>query len=235
MGFYSFSLLLFLLGETCGLYVREASPRDQAAQCSETTETLFWQRITTPDPAITNDVALEIPTTVTRTCRDRSLLKRQPPPSNSRGRNVFNAVCHREITGQRLTETHTLDLEIDLDGRSTVVLTPDGGRVEISAEQESNYYNLPPDNRQREELQITIINRSTCPVWIEWISRLRIYPEHSFMEGPRLEPRGLEPTPRHEWETEPNECYLASLMPIQDVLTVAIRLLIVTIGRRCNR
>lgn len=232
MWFYSFFLWLLLVGETYSLYIREASLKHQATTqpCSETTETLFWH--SAPDPAITNDVALEIPTTVTRACRDHSLVKRQARPP-FKGKNIFSAICQRERTGQRMGRTQIVDVHLHInDGRMVRVPTPLGGDIFLRADQDLEHYNYP-DTRQRQELEISIINSSPCPVSIEWLTRLRIYPEHDVgREGELLEPRSLDATPRENWLHEPNECTIFGLMPIQNSIYVAVRLLIQAFGPR---
>lgn len=232
MGFYSFSLLLllFLDGTTHGLYIREASPKDQTTQCSASTETetLFWH--TDADPTIKNDVALDIPVTITRTCRKRSLVKRQRQP---KGKNVFNAICQRELTGRRLTR-RTVDLEIRInDSHETRVPTPDGGEIIVFADQTWQYYNVPEDLDQREELNVMVVNDSRCRVLVEWLTRLRVWPDHGFAmgqeftAGEQLEPRALEPTQPSEWSrAHPNQCDIVGLMPIHHAVSIAVRLII---------
>lgn len=234
MGFSSFSLLLLLfLGQTYGLYAREAFPKDQATQqCSEATETetLFWR--TVPDPAIKNDEAPDIPITVTRSCKDssllhkRSLAKRQRQP---KGKNVFNAICQRELTGRRPRQIRTTDLELLInDPRVTHVPTPDGGEVVLWVDQERFFVDFPESLDMRHEMDINIVNRSGCRVLIEWLTRLHIWPGHSTMgASTSLQNRELEPTQRQNWETmEANECVISGLMPVFDAVNIGVRLII---------
>lgn len=245
--YYSFSLLLLLLlGEAHGLYVREALPRVQAtpsslhqAQCVETTENLAWRM--EPDPANPNDdVVLEIPITVTRSCRNpeehRALRKRQRQPN---GRNVFNSVCQREITGRRMTTTRTVDVYVRINPAEVVsVPTPDGGRVSVWAYQNETFYDpsLPPSEwERREELEVTVINRSGCPVWVEWLTRLYVNPRMRAGPAELVQPRALEPTSRDDWDHDPSACDLTNLMPLQGAIVVGVRLLITAFGNACHR
>lgn len=228
MGFYSFSLLLLFLGRTYGVYLREAAPRDQATQCSglPETENLSWH--TDPDPAIMNDVAHEIPITVTRTCRDRPLLKKRQ--GKRKGKNIFNTICQREITGKNFKRQRTVDVRVGIgDGIATTVPTPDGGQIQLWAEQELTPYN-DYDDREREELQITILNRSACNIWIEWLTSLQLWPEFVYQTPERLEPRALGATPKYYWIRAPHTCDIESLMPIHVATSVGIRLLIEAFG-----
>lgn len=228
MGVYTLSLLLLLLGgEVSGLYAREASPKNHATQCSETTETLFWQ--TARGPSMTSDVDDPgIPVTVTRACRDRSLLKRQWPPKKV---NIFNAICQRERTGRRMTRTHTVDVTVPINNeRYTRVPTPNGGHILIWADQEDQFFNGEADSQLREELEVIVMNRSPCDVSIEWPHRLREFPPHGFGEGPLLEPRSLEAVPRYAWRRAPNICDIRGLMPVHDTVAIAVRLLITAFG-----
>lgn len=228
MAFYSFFLLLLLLGETYSLHVREESPK-HPAQCTETTETIFWQA--------TSDAGVAIPATVTRTCRDRSplarhhrsLVKRVPPGQKSK--NIFDAICQRERTGSRLTRTHTVDIEVPINDHegSTQVTTPHGGVISLWADQHTHYIDWPNDLRLREQLDMTIINNSPCEISIEWMTRLRLYPEHGVGEGQPLAPRSLDAVPRDNASTSlnlPRSCYCLGLQPVHDVLAIAVRLLI---------
>lgn len=222
MVFYAFFLLLLLSGDTYSLYVRQTSPRDQA-QCSETTETIFWHAV--------NDAALDIPATVTRTCRDYSLLKRQAPPRKRRkmgkSNNIFDAICHRETTGQRLLTTHVVDVQVPINDAAgwTRVVTPRNGTILLWADQATtNEFPAPP----REELDVTVVNSSPWPVSIEWLTRLHYYPEHGMLgQGPRLEPRTLEPTPLESNGYQMVQyCYCSGLTPVHEAVSIAVRLLV---------
>lgn len=230
MDFYSTFLLLLLLRETSSLYIREASPKDQA-QCTETTETHIWQAA---DPMIKNDVALEV--SVTRSCRPHTLLKRQGKPPrdgmpNNKGKNIFNAICQRERTGRPMTRTHVMDLNLPINGNGfTRVPTPDGGSIFIWVDQMQQYFNRPFDWQEREEMGIMITNESECEVSIEWLTRLYLYPNHPGQTSETLAPRTLEPTARDNWETDPTICELGQIMPVHDAVVVALRLLIKAFG-----
>lgn len=226
--FYSFFLLLLLLCETQSLYIREPSPKDQATQCFNTTETLFWR--TTPDPAIENDVEVKTPTTVTRRCRDLSLRKRQVDP-NRKGKNIFNAICQRERTGRRGIRQNVVDVIVPVnDQQVTEVETPMGGTIDLRATQGYRPQNPYQSLRFRPELVMTITNRSPCPVSVEWITRLRVIPEFPFQTPQILEGRSIEGTSRDHWEDAPNECEIGGISPVVNTLTVLVRLLIEAFG-----
>lgn len=230
MDFYSFALLLLLIGETHGLNIRETYQQqglesrtlDQVTQCSGKTDTAIWH--TNPDLK-RDDLALEMPTTITTTCRNRSLSKRLGPPN----RNVFNAICKRELDGKKMTRVRSIDVRVPVNGDVRSVATPGGGSVELFAEQDLEHVGPPGAPVLRDALRVTVINRSQCPIYIEWLTRLRIFSPRTGHPGDVLEARSLDPTPRRDWMSSANECEIGGLEPTSQV-AIAVRLLVTAFG-----
>lgn len=230
MNFYSFPLLLFV-GETSGLYIRETYQQqglesrtpDQASQCSTKTDTVIWH--TDPEYAKMDDL-VDVPVKATTSCRDRSLLKRQMQPS----KNVFNLICKRELDGKRISRKRTVDVMLGTDDTLLTVPTPGGGTIDLWADQSP--VQVAADHPAREELSILVVNRSPCPVQVEWLTRLQLFPDRNIRSMPsdELAPRSLAATPRRSWVTEPHSCFLTGIRPTAHLL-IAVRLLITALNQ----
>lgn len=170
-----------------------------------------------------DDLPLEVPATLTTTtCRTPSLVKRQRQTLE----NVFNLICKREIDGKKLTKVRHVDVMVPVGGSAQSVATPGDGRVELHADEyEHNFGN----GDERRELSITVVNRSQCPLYIEWLTRLRLFPRRRGDPGNELAPRSLDATPRRNWVEGANACEIDDLEPSPHV-ALAVRLIITAFG-----
>lgn len=223
MRFLTLSLLSLAACESYALYLGEPPKlqglhlrtEQHATECSDTTEPTVWYLY----PEVEGKVAFVSQEPDTGICRTPSFLtKRQRQLTQ----NIFNKICKREITGKKVTRGITRDIQVPVDGAIQSVPMPGGGRVEMQAD--SVEHELE-NGETRNELAVTVRNRSQCPLRLEWLTNLRLFNVRRGDPGNNLAPRELDATPLRQWQDNPNGCEIGGLQPT-DHVAIAVRLII---------
>ncbi|CAK1363179.1 hypothetical protein CB0940_04710 [Cercospora beticola] len=145
------------------------------------------------------------------------------------GKNIFNKICQREITGRSQVRNHVVDVAVPINGNVQSINTPgDSGRVELHAD---TYTVVDPGDPelQREEMSFYIVNRSQCPIGIEFSTELRYVSNRRNDPNNMVANRDIPATPRRNWFQGANNCEIDGIQVVTNV-AIAVRLIIEAFG-----
>lgn len=149
-------------------------------------------------------------------------------PDKQPGKNIFNRICQREITGQR-PRAHVVDLTVPIDGNVQSINTPgQSGRVELHADTYSVQDPSDPE-RRTQEMSFYIVNRSQCPIGIEFSTELRYVSNRRNDPNNMVANRDIPATPRRNWFQGANNCEIDGIQLIAQTV-IAVRLIIEAFG-----